>query len=187
MIDVGVIRQEHIGKRPPILVEAEGPDCHIFPEQEFRRSLLGLLAIGLTLLRAIDQPQSNPFSVASVRDFDRVAVELALGLPEGSRYRPLYHSCSCQTIHPDGLEHFWRSADSQIRASGKPAALHKVLGADFLLVIALQNAFYSIILIFHRILEPSSLFDEHVLAFGELFAHFAFGFHSLARRCASAI
>ncbi len=120
MIDVGVIRQDHIGKRPPILVEAVGPDCHVFPEQKFRRRLLGLLAVDLTLLPAINPPQSNLFSVASVQDFDRVAVELAFGFPEGSRYRPLYHSCSCQTIHLNDLEHFWRSARFQIRTSGSP-------------------------------------------------------------------
>jgi hypothetical protein len=48
---------------------------YFFPEDQVSRGLLGLLAIGLALLRAVDAVEADTFSTVIVQDFDGVAVE----------------------------------------------------------------------------------------------------------------
>jgi hypothetical protein len=50
-------------------------DRNVFAEGESRGGVLGLLAVGLALLRAVDATQTDAFSVAVVQDFNGVDVE----------------------------------------------------------------------------------------------------------------
>ena len=52
-----------------------GLDGDFSPEGEGRGSLLGFLAVGLALLRAINAAVADAFSVVVVQDFEGVAVE----------------------------------------------------------------------------------------------------------------
>ena len=75
MIDVGAIRQKHIGKGAPILVLAMGLARDLLPIDESSRGLPGLFAEGLAFLRAIDAAEADAFGFVFVQDFDGVAVE----------------------------------------------------------------------------------------------------------------
>jgi hypothetical protein len=76
VIDLGAIQQTHFGKGAPILVLAKGLEHDFFPIDQGWRSLLGLLAIGVTFLRAVDAAEADTLSPGVVRDFDGVAVAL---------------------------------------------------------------------------------------------------------------
>ena len=54
---------------------AVGLDRHVLPEGEVRGGLLGSLAEGLALLRAVDATEADTFRVLVVQDFEGVAVE----------------------------------------------------------------------------------------------------------------
>ena len=74
-LDVGAIPQEHIGKDAPVLVLAVGLEDDISPEDERGRRLLGVVAVGLTFLRAVDAAEADTLRVHVVQHFDGVAVE----------------------------------------------------------------------------------------------------------------
>ena len=74
-MEVHAIRQEHICKGARVLVVAVRLDGDFFPEGEGRGSVLGLLAVGLAFLRAVDAAETDTFSMVAVQDFDGVAVE----------------------------------------------------------------------------------------------------------------
>jgi hypothetical protein len=50
-------------------------DRDSFPEGELRGSLLGLLALGLAFLWAVDSAKADAFSMVAVQDFDPIAAE----------------------------------------------------------------------------------------------------------------
>ena len=74
LIDVHSIQQEHVSKGARVLVLAVGLDGDLFPKGEGRGSVLGVVAVGLALLRAVDAAQTDTFMVLVVQDFDGVAV-----------------------------------------------------------------------------------------------------------------
>ena len=76
MIDVGPIGQTHIGKEgyvQPCRGRASGGG--LFPKHQRGRRLLGLMAVRLTLLRAVDPAEADAFRVLLVEDFEGIAVE----------------------------------------------------------------------------------------------------------------
>ena len=75
MIDLCPVSQEHIGNGPTVLVFPVRLERDFLAEHELRRGLLRLLAVGLTLLRAVNPVEADSFSAGVVQDFDRVAVE----------------------------------------------------------------------------------------------------------------
>ena len=75
MIDAGPIGQRHIGKGAPALVVAVGLDRDLFPKGEVSGGVLGFLAEGLLLLRAVDPTEAEAFIMVPVQDFDGIAVE----------------------------------------------------------------------------------------------------------------
>jgi hypothetical protein len=60
VIDVGAIRQEHISNRAPVLVLAKGLKRDFFPKGEVGRGVLGMLAVSVTLFRAVDASLRMP-------------------------------------------------------------------------------------------------------------------------------
>jgi hypothetical protein len=46
----------------------------IFPERKLGRSLLGVVAVGLALLKTVDPAETDAFGVLVVQDFAGVAV-----------------------------------------------------------------------------------------------------------------
>ena len=75
LIEIHAIGQEHISQGALVLVMAVGLDRHVLPEGEVRGGLLGSLAEGLALLRAVDATEADTFRVLVVQDFEGVAVE----------------------------------------------------------------------------------------------------------------
>jgi hypothetical protein len=75
VIDVGAISEENVGKRPPVLVLAVRLECDFFPEGEGRGGMLGVVAVCLALLRAVDAAEADTLRAGVVEDFDGVAVE----------------------------------------------------------------------------------------------------------------
>ena len=84
MVDVGAIRQDHIGNGPSILVFAECLKRDFFPIDQCRSGLLRSLAISLAFLRAIDAVEADAFVLVVVQDLNRVAVEDGDGGAGGS-------------------------------------------------------------------------------------------------------
>ena len=82
MIDVGAIRQKHIGNGASVPVLAVGLERDFLAKDQVRCSLLRFLAIGLAFLRAVDAAEADAFRVVVVQDFDGVAVEDAGGLSQ---------------------------------------------------------------------------------------------------------
>jgi hypothetical protein len=75
MIDVGPIGQTHIGKDASRPIAAVRLEEDFFPQHQRDRRLLGLMAIRLTLLRAVDPTQTDAFGGLLVQDFKNIAVE----------------------------------------------------------------------------------------------------------------
>ena len=50
-------------------------DGDLLPEGEVRSGVLGLLAVSLAFIRAVDAAKTDAFSVVTVQNFDSVAVE----------------------------------------------------------------------------------------------------------------
>jgi hypothetical protein len=75
VIDVGAIGQTHIGKGTSKLVAAVRLEEDFFPKHHRGGRLLGLMAVGLALLRAVDAAQADAFRVSGVEDFEGIAVE----------------------------------------------------------------------------------------------------------------
>ena len=63
MIDVGAIRQEHICKSSPVLVLTVSLERDFLAKNQGRGGLLGLLAVGLALFRAVDTTEADAFRV----------------------------------------------------------------------------------------------------------------------------
>jgi len=58
----------------PVLVLPVGLERDFLAKDKFRRSLLGLLSVGLALLGAVDAIESDAFSAIVVQDFDGVQI-----------------------------------------------------------------------------------------------------------------
>ena len=94
MIDIGPIGQDHIGNRSPVLVLHECLARDFLPVDECRGGVLGVVSLGLALLREVNAAQADALRVA-VQDFDGVAVhdpddmtaELCRNGPTASRIR----------------------------------------------------------------------------------------------------
>ena len=52
-----------------------GLDGDFLPEGEVRDGVLGVVAVGLALLRAVDPAETDVFGLLVVQNLDRVAVE----------------------------------------------------------------------------------------------------------------
>ena len=75
MIDVGPIRQKHVGNGAFVLVVAVRLDGDFFAKGEGRGGVLGALAVGLTFLGAVDAPETDTFGVLVVQDFDAATMD----------------------------------------------------------------------------------------------------------------
>ena len=76
MIDVDAIGQHHIGKGALVPVVAMCLDGDFFAEDQLRGSVLGVVAVGLTFLGAVDPAEADAFSMVAVQNFDGVAVQV---------------------------------------------------------------------------------------------------------------
>jgi len=79
VVDAGAIGQEHIGKGASILVEAMGLERDFFPEGKGRGNVLGIVAVGLPLLRVVDAVEADTFRALVEQNFEGVTVEDADG------------------------------------------------------------------------------------------------------------
>ena len=70
MIDVAAVGQKYIGKGAPVLVEAVSLEGNLFSEDKLRRRLFRSLAVGLSLLRAVDAAETDTFRMLVVQDFE---------------------------------------------------------------------------------------------------------------------
>jgi hypothetical protein len=75
LIDVGPIGQDHVSKGAPVLVLAKGLKRDFPPKGEVRGRVLGSLAVGLTLLWAVNAAETDTFRTLVVQNFEGVAVE----------------------------------------------------------------------------------------------------------------
>ena len=75
MIDVGSVGQKHIGEDVSSLVAAVRLENDFFPKNQCGRSLLGLMAVWLALLRAVDAAQTDAFKGSVVEDFEGIAIK----------------------------------------------------------------------------------------------------------------
>jgi hypothetical protein len=75
VIDVGSIGQTHLGKDAPRPIAAVRLEEDFFPKHHRGRRLLGLMAVRLTFLRAVDAAEPDTFRLGVVQDFDGVAIE----------------------------------------------------------------------------------------------------------------
>ena len=75
LFQVHPIGQHHVPKGALVFVLAVGLDGDFLPKGKLRGGVLGFLAVGLALLRAVDAVQADTFGVVIVQDFERVAVE----------------------------------------------------------------------------------------------------------------
>jgi len=67
VIDVGPIGQQHIGEGASSLVAAVRLEDDFFSKHHRGRRLLGLMAVRLALLRAVDAAEANTFGVLVVQ------------------------------------------------------------------------------------------------------------------------
>ena len=63
LIDVGIIGQDHIPNGARVLVLAVGLDRDFLPKGEVRGRVLGLLAVGLALLQAVDATRHGTYGI----------------------------------------------------------------------------------------------------------------------------
>jgi len=75
VIDVSTIGQTHLGKDASRPVAAVCLEEDFFPQHHLDRRLLGLMAVRLTLLRAVDATQTDTFGVLLVQDVKSIAVK----------------------------------------------------------------------------------------------------------------
>ena len=75
VIDVGPIGQTHIGKNASRPIAAVRLEENFFPQHHLGRRLLGLMAVRLTFLRAVDATQTDAFGVLLVQDVKSIAVK----------------------------------------------------------------------------------------------------------------
>jgi hypothetical protein len=75
VIDVGPIGQQHVGEGASSLVSAVRLEDDFFSKHQRGCRLLGLMAVRLALLRAVDAAQTDAFRVSVVEDFEGIAVE----------------------------------------------------------------------------------------------------------------
>jgi hypothetical protein len=68
VVDVSPIGQTYIGKDVPRPIAAVRLEEDFFPKHHFDRRLLGLMAVLLTLLRAVNATQADAFGVLLVQD-----------------------------------------------------------------------------------------------------------------------
>jgi len=69
------IGQDHVSKGACVLVVAVGLDGHVLPKGEVRGGVLGVVAVGLALLRTVNTAEADTFSAVVVQDFEGIAVE----------------------------------------------------------------------------------------------------------------
>jgi hypothetical protein len=67
MVHIGSIRQNHIGNRSPVLVEAVGVDGDFFAESESRGGVLGTVSVGLALLGTVEAAEADAFRMVVVK------------------------------------------------------------------------------------------------------------------------
>ena len=72
--EIRAIGQDHIAHGAPVSVFTEDLDRDFLAVGEGRRELLGFLAAGLFLLRAVDAVESDALRVLVVQNFEGVAV-----------------------------------------------------------------------------------------------------------------
>jgi hypothetical protein len=75
VIDVGAIGEKHISNGATVLILPECLKLDFLPEGEGRGGVLGVVAVGLALLRAVDAAEADVFRKLVVQNFERVAVE----------------------------------------------------------------------------------------------------------------
>ena len=75
VVDVSPIGQTYIGKDVPRPIAAVRLEEDSFPKHHFDRRLLGLMAVLLTLLRAVNATQADAFGVLLVQDVKSIAVK----------------------------------------------------------------------------------------------------------------
>ena len=75
VIDVGPIGQTHIGKGVSRPVAAVRLEEDFFPKHHRGCRLLGLMAVLLTFLWAVNAAETDTFGVSVVEDFDGIAVK----------------------------------------------------------------------------------------------------------------
>ncbi len=75
VIDVGPIGQTHIGKDASRPIAAVRLEENFFSKHHLGRGLLGLMAVLLTLLRAVNAAETDTFRVSVVEDFNDIAVK----------------------------------------------------------------------------------------------------------------
>jgi hypothetical protein len=78
------IGQDHVSNGALIFVVTVGLDGDVLPEGEVRDGVLGIVAIGLALFRAVDPAVADVFGLLVVQNLDRVAVEDGDGGAGGS-------------------------------------------------------------------------------------------------------
>jgi hypothetical protein len=76
LIEIHPIGQEYIRKGACVLVVAVGLDRNVFTEGEVSGGVLGVVAVGLAFLRAVDSAEADAFSMVAVQNFDGVAVQV---------------------------------------------------------------------------------------------------------------
>jgi hypothetical protein len=75
LVNVGSVRQKHIGKGALVLIEAVRLERDFFSKDEGRDGVLGVVAKCLAFFRAIDPAQTDALRACVVQNFDGVAVE----------------------------------------------------------------------------------------------------------------
>ena len=75
LIEIHATGQDHIPDGALVLVVTIGVDGDFLPEGKGRDGSLGVVAVGLPFLRAVDAIEADTFRALVVQDFDRVAVE----------------------------------------------------------------------------------------------------------------
>jgi hypothetical protein len=68
MVHIGSIRQNYIGNRAPVLVEAVSLECDLLPKGEGRSGVLRVLAVGLALLGTVEAAEADAFRMVVVKD-----------------------------------------------------------------------------------------------------------------------
>jgi hypothetical protein len=74
LIEIHPIGQDHVSKGARVLVVVVGLDGHVLPEGEFRGGGLGVVAVGLAFLRAVDAAEADAFNMVTVQYIDGVAI-----------------------------------------------------------------------------------------------------------------
>ena len=73
LIQAHAIQQDDISDFTLVLVVTIGLDGDFFPKAEVRGGVLGVVAVGLAFLRAVDAAEADAFSMVTVQYFEGVA------------------------------------------------------------------------------------------------------------------